>query len=164
LLDLKQSEISALSNASFAFAVGTLPRSNRMLLVLTAQGAAGNESVNQGTFTLLRSHIMAGLEEWEPAALLLDFRELNYSWGDQMHRVLETADRWHSFASSMQPILKVFDEQAPQRFPQAIVVSEKCRDGLESLVSGEMMLDPGGCLFSEIESAAAMLDSLLVRG
>jgi hypothetical protein len=85
--------------------------------------------------------IVAGLEAWRPEALILDLRQLRYSWGDEMHDTLAAASGW-----------------CGRSFPTAVVASGLNREALTSLVIQEMGGDPRKLLFESIEDAVAAVD------
>jgi hypothetical protein len=63
----------------------------------------------------------AAREAWWSYSTILDFRELEYRWGDNMSWVLRIA----------------WDPGIRLHWPLAIVVSDKCRDALRSLLREE---------------------------
>lgn len=67
---------------------------------------------------------MHGLAAIEPWCLILDFRELDYKWGNTLLLVFDHVSRFMDDA-----------EEPTMRFPIAVVTSEKCRDAFLSLVT-----------------------------
>ncbi len=82
------------------------------------------------------------LESEHPAALILELRELKYSWGDEMARTLSVPSTWFG-----------------GEFPVAVVTSELNQAGLTSLVRDEMSSDPAEWLTNSEEEAIALLES-----
>ena len=69
------------------------------------------------------------IERHAPQALILDLRELDYRWGDDIARIME-----------------------PRNIPVAIVVSPRCAAGLESLADA-LGLEACNILFASPEAA-----------
>ena len=69
------------------------------------------------------------IERHAPQALILDLRELDYRWGDDIARIME-----------------------PRNIPVAIVVSPRCAAGLESLADA-LGLEAFNVLFASPEAA-----------
>jgi hypothetical protein len=156
-LHLQECALSDLGELGHRFARGPLPRSQHPLLVVRLEGTASNQTAQ--IFDLAAATVMAGLEAWQPWALILDLRALAYTWGDRMQNVLAVAQYWYE---PHRPVRRAFGgEEVPMEFPLAVVVSDLNRDGLESLVRDEMHLDPRTLLFDSQEVAARVLDQAL---
>lgn len=155
-LNLQDCALSDLGTLRYSFARGVLPVSRQPLLVIRLEGTVGNE--NSEAFDLASALVMAGLEAWQPWAVILDLRALAYSWGDEMENVLNVSQRWYL---PLRPLRRAFaGSRLPERFPQAVLVSDLCRDGLSSLLS-YMNLNPDDILFESTEDAAGVLDQAL---
>jgi hypothetical protein len=155
-LDLQPCSLSDLGELGHGFARATLP-SGHPLLVIRLEGTASNKT--DATFDLAAAIVMAGLEAWQPWALILDLRGLDYSWGDRMQNVLDAAQRWYE---PLYPLRRAFGgERLSERFPLALLTSELCRDGLASLLRDEMHLEASALLFESLDEAAVALDLTL---
>ena len=91
---------------------------------------------------------------WRPAAIILDFRELFYKWGDTMEYLFQTP-----YPST--ELQKIFEGDSKTPFPIVAVISDKCRSGMTSLVRQEMASDPSTILFETIEEAVAAIEARL---
>ncbi len=157
-LDLKDCTLSDLGQLDYGYARGSLPLSTHPLLVVRLAGVLTNES--NEIFDLAAAIIMAGMEAWQPWALILDLRGLDYSWGDWMQNVLAAAQHWHE---PVQPVRNAFGGGlVPKQFPLAVVVSDLNREGLTSLVREQMHREPHDLLYESLEDAVRALDERLV--
>lgn len=84
-------------------------------------GSAGNADADY-----MRAMAEAGIYSTSPTALVLDFSELAYEWGDKIDWVLNTGT----------------DQYGDSFFPMAVVVDDGCADGLQSLIRGMDSEDP----------------------
>lgn len=110
------------------------------VLVVEAKGETGIGSASNADATYITAMAVAGLISWSPSALIFDFRELTYEWGDQFLNTLSAGD----FA------------RTGSALPTAVVVSGKCRAGFESLISDEMFdEDPSDWLFESVPEATS---------
>jgi hypothetical protein len=156
-LDLRDCALSDLGKVDYRFAVGELPVTKQPLLAIRFAGVASNAS--DGVFALMSAIVMAGLEAWEPWALILDLQGLEYAWGDLMQNVLSAPQRWYE---PLYPLRLAFGgDKVPKQFPLAVVVSDLNRDGLVSLVRSEMRGQPADLLRESIDEAAQALDAAL---
>lgn len=81
--------------------------------------------------------VRAGYEGFPPDALVIDCSDLKYEWGDEMTGVLCVGQDYYVNAE----------------FPTTVVVSDRCRDGLTSLVRDELDKDPKQWLFESLREA-----------
>jgi hypothetical protein len=107
------------------------------ILVVKFSGQCGFGSQSNGDCLFMEAMVQAGLAAFDASALVLDLSELGYEWGDMMTDVL-CAGEGHL---------------ADAAFPTAVVVSDKNRAGLTSLVEREMQSNAVGWLFDTIENA-----------
>jgi len=149
-LRLEPCTLAELGSLAYTFSRGAI--GEKALLVAHLSGELSNDV--SSAFGLASAIIMAGLEAWQPSALILDFRGLVYEWGDQMESVLLAAERW---SEGTWPV----GDGAPAQFPMAVVVSEHNRQGLESLLTAMMDLEPRALLFDSIDAAAGALEGQL---
>lgn len=107
------------------------------ILVVRFEGTCGYGSGSNGDCVYMAAMTQAGLTAFEPLALVLDMRGLSYEWGDMMGHVLAAGS----------------DQYVDAPFPTAVVVSDRCREGLTSLVQDEMDEEPEEWLFESLELA-----------
>jgi hypothetical protein len=154
---LRSVALAELGDVEPAYALGEVSDGGLPLLVVRLRGAGSHQDPDP--FDLAAALVMAGLEAWQPWAVILDLREFQYRWGDRMQNVLWAPQRWYE---PVHPLRGVFTGgKVPKEFPVAVVVSDLNRDGLESLVRDEMKADPGTWLFESVEAAAAALGERL---
>jgi hypothetical protein len=79
-----------------------------------------------------------------PAGVILDFRELEYSWGDEMGRTLS-----------------ITDPSTGGQMPLVIVVSDLNRAGMTSLLRDELSLEPAEFLVSSEDEAYHLIEPQL---
>lgn len=139
-------EISKLSEIKAVFAHAELldPRSTVMLATL--RGHAFN-SHGQSSFRHIIALMAANMVAIEPDAVILDFRELKYEWGDEMAGIL--------FYCSNHPI------ETGEKIPVAVITSQLNLDGLTSLVTDEMDERLEDWLFTDFDSAIKSLQKRL---
>ena len=65
-----------------------------------------------------------GLAAIDPYGLILDFRELEYRWGNTLLLVFEYVSRFMDY-----------EEESEPKFPIVVVTSDKCTDAFLSLVT-----------------------------
>lgn len=102
-------------------------------LVVTFTGVYGVGSAGNSDAAFMRAVIARGLQATTPAAVVLDLRELDYRWGDMMASVLNDA--------------------VVGRVNPAVVVSDRCRAALTTLVADELGEDPATWLFDDLDDA-----------
>lgn len=134
--DIVAKSLQELSAASCEFGTCALPSAKfAECLVVAFSGAAGNSHEHVGTFRYMRAMIAAGIAAWDPATVVLDLTNLWYEWGDEMGEVLGTVP-----------------------LPVAVVISERNREGLTSLVEAELFDRPRDWLFDTFADALAACD------
>lgn len=99
-------------------------------------GSAGNPDA-----AYMRAVVTSAAAAWDSVGVVLDLRELEYSWGNALMSVVQAAEYLHQS-----------DDDNP--FPVRIVVSDKCRDGLVSLFE-DMGDEESGWLHDTIDEAVA---------
>ena len=90
----------------------------------------------------------AALAAYEPMALILDLSGLHYEWGDDMDQVLSAGESTYVDGS----------------FPMALVVGDKCREGLRTLCHGinsTERLESLGWAHSDLDAAWSYIDRVL---
>ena len=105
---------------------------NRILMV-TFQGVYGHGSHGSLDAHFMKAVIHFGRESFTPMGIILDFRQLDYQWGDEMGLPIDAAH-----VRCVRP---------------TILISDLCREGMTSFVRAEMFSEPETWLFEDIESA-----------
>lgn len=146
-----------LSPLQHRYCQGVLPRSKHPVLKVNLIGKAGNEREHHGSFAVACARIVAGLEAWQPFALILDLTELRYEWGDEMQNVLTSAQGWYEPIHALRQVFA--GGRLPETFPTAVVTSANNRAGLESLVNAEP--DIAVVLCDSTNQAVLALDNTL---
>jgi len=100
------------------------------------QGAGGD-----GDATFMRANTRAALSAWPSFGLVLDFRELEYKFGDMMASVLSCAE----------------DQWVDAEFPVRIIVSDRCREGIQSLVEDELFQVASQWVSESVEQALSSI-------
>ena len=120
------------------------PEEGEGILVIKFEGVADNDAEFFGGYNYMLAMIGAGKSVWESGGLILDFTELEYSWGDNMSSVIGIAregGEWHE-----------------EEMPLAIAVSSKCSEGMISLINVEMGLKHENYLSNGLEEAFKLLE------
>jgi hypothetical protein len=90
-------------------------------LVIQFQGIYKAGAAGSGDALYIVSAIEAARRAWWAPSTVVDFRELEYTWGDEMEWVAEIG----------------WDRVTRIQAPLAIVISDKCRKALKSLLEAE---------------------------
>jgi hypothetical protein len=155
---LQPCALSDLGQVKHSYSRGRLLDSKQPVLAIRIEGDA--DSPNESVFDLAAAIIMAGLEAWQPWAVVLDLRAFKYSWGDEMQNALSAPQRWYGTVS---PVRAAFSgDKLPTEIPLAVIVSELNRDGLASLLREQMHEDPSALLYESIDDAFGALDKRLL--
>lgn len=116
----------------------------KKIAIATFRGEAAATHELLHVFSAIDARIAALLDEKRPDALILNFRELKYNWGDEMARTLSDAS-WRD----------------GDEFPIAIVASDLNRVGLTSLLQDEMDCEVSTWLSDSEDGAIALLQTKL---
>lgn len=122
---------------------------NIPVLVASFAGDYGVGSKGNGDGVFIAAETLRGLVAFDPCAVILDFREMRYSWGNTLFHVFQT-------------VAQYMDEPGEPAFPVFAVTSELCRDALLGLMGGEgpwHFDDMDTALTAATAAAAAWLDS-----
>lgn len=111
--------------------------------VVQFRGIAENSHERCHIYGAMDDVLTRFLNSERPAGLILDLRELEYWWGDQMAQTLALV---HVDA----PAAKV-----------VVIVSDSNRQGMTSLVRDELFCDPSRWLVDDDEQAKALMQSIL---
>lgn len=141
-MDIETFELTDGTNVTVAFSKTRLPTERGSVLIVTVRGRTGIGCGSNGDAAYIEAMARAALCMIQPSALVFDFREFEYEWGDMMAATLGAGDQ----------------QYVDSEFPTAVVVSDLCRKGLTSLVSDEMFAKPDDWLFESLESAVDFVD------
>jgi hypothetical protein len=114
LRKLRLADLSGLRHETFSSDRDPIPE----FLVLRYFGAYRDGSEGRGDALYIVATAEAARKAWYSRCTVLDFRELEYRWGDEMEWV--TSIGWNPVISDHEPL--------------GIVVGEKCRGALKSLL------------------------------
>jgi hypothetical protein len=116
------------------------------VLCVSFEGECGIGSRSNGDVAFMSAQIAAVRKAWDPWALILDLRELTYEWGDMMSGVFSTP--------------KIFDLLGKHEFssPLAVVISDRNREGLTSLIREIQNADPAEVLFESLDEAVSSIE------
>ena len=138
MMQLKERKLEELSNLTYKIFTCPFKEKSYLDAIVVAFygeygfGSAGNEDAH-----FMTAIIKAALAAWVPQALIIDLRQMTYEWGDLIARAIDAgAGQYYD---------------AP--FPTAIVISDRNREGLTSLISQELFADPEKWLFDSLETA-----------
>jgi hypothetical protein len=111
-------------------------------LVMKFTGVYGYGSRGNGDAEYMTAVTRAAISFTDPFALIFDFSQLSYEWGDMMGKVLSSSyDRWEN------------DEM-----PIAIVVSDLCETAIKSLLTDDLLMEDLSLIHHSLESALAYVD------
>lgn len=151
-------KLTDLSGVTSEYATGVLSQGH-LVLVVHLTGTIENRRTTDD-YAFAAASIIAGLEAWQPWALVIDLSRASYSWGDGMENVLSVSQRW------AEPIMRsrsiFIGDSLPSQFPTAVVTSGLNEGGLTTLVSEQMNMSPSKLLFPSVEAAVAALDKCLL--
>ncbi len=134
-------QLSDLSTLQYSFSQPEAnARSDRTrILCVTFQGVYGYGSAGNSDARFMKAVVHLGCEAFDPKGIVLDFRQLDYQWGDEMAFPIEAAH---------------VDWVRP-----AILISDLCRQGMTSFVQAELFSNPEIWLFGDIESALRRVEA-----
>ena len=102
------------------------------------KGSAGN---NHATF--ITKNVICGIIEFNPDAIILDFRELAYTWGNSILDVFTQI----SFLKNSE------NTENDPSFPVSLIVSEKSKNGFLSLLTPTNSNELPNWMFENIDKA-----------
>lgn len=111
-------DLSALTHEVYGLAE---EGSEALICVVAFQGDYGVGSEGARDAAYMRGAAMASISAWHTACLVLDLRELGYSWGGELLTVIQAP---HEFA----------DEDDDNVFPVLVVAGEHNHQALRSLL------------------------------
>ena len=114
------------------------------VLVMKFSGVYGDGSGGNGDANYMSSMTLAALSFTDPFGLIFDFTHLSYDLGDMMTNVIFVGEnRWVN-----------------DKFPLAIIVSDKCEVAITSLLRQEHSMEDLSLLHESLDSALSYIDSL----
>ncbi len=115
---------------------------NVSVLVVTFAGEYPDGSLGNKRADYMKAVAVYGLASFDPDAVVLDFRDLSYRWGNSLLGVFQVISQFCD------------QEREPDEpyFPVAIAASEKCMPGLSSLLVPADMDKPEN-LFENLDAA-----------
>jgi hypothetical protein len=116
-------------------------------LVMKFIGTYGYGSSGNGDARYMIAVTKAAIEYSDPDALIFDFSQLRYAWGDMLGAVLTEGYRLWG------------DEDVPH----AIVVSDLCEPAIRSLLSDDLLLEASDFVLRDLHDAVNQVDRILVR-
>lgn len=116
-------------------------------LVMKFIGTYGYGSGGNGDARYMIAVTKAAIEYSDPDALIFDFSQLRYAWGDMLEAVLSAGYRLWG------------DEDVPH----AIVVSDLCEPAIRSLLSDDLLLEGSDFLLRDLHDAVRHVDRIAVR-
>lgn len=108
---------------------------SREFLVIRYEGVYRDGAPGKRDALYIVAAAEAARKAWWAPCTILDFRELQYRWGDEMEWIASIG----------------WDRVTRCQAPLAIVVSDKCRPALQSLLEGEF----GRCCVETLDQAFA---------
>jgi hypothetical protein len=146
--------LADLSGITHSYHIAPSGEPGRVALIIRFTGQYGVGCKGNGDAVYMRAVASAGLEPWHPNRSVFDFRELEYVWGDMLDSVLRTGQ---GRVSVMELLAsgKISDSKNMQAMdiPTAVVVSDKCRKAVTSLLVEEMLEELTKWLFDSLEAA-----------
>ena len=100
---------------------------------------------------------IAGAKIWLSSAIILDFRELSYKWGDTMQCLFQSP-----YPKPSSPLEKIF-AGPEKKFHIVAVTSPLNQKGLTSLIQSEMGKNPSKLLFDSLETAVKSIETELLK-
>ncbi len=135
-------DISTFSDINATFASAENADTHSTVLLAAFDGHAFS-SHGQSSFRHIEALTAGNMVAIEPDAVILDFTNLKYDWGDEMAGVL--------FYCSNHPI------ETGLKIPVAVVTSDLNLDGLTSLVRDEMLECTTDWLFADLNAAISSI-------
>jgi hypothetical protein len=111
---------------------------NPVVLVLAFRRTYGEGTLGNGDADYMRVTTQAALSLWDVHAVVFDLRGLRYRWGNGI---------WAVFGRGI-------PSSGAERYPQALVVSNLCRDGFSTYAG---LVPP---MFDSLDAAIAHLSPL----
>ena len=144
-------KLADLSLITSAYQICPLPSCGyRKILSVSFNGVCGHGHKSNADVIYLCAIIAAGLQAWQPCALILDLQELSYEWGDMMSMVFGLHSRMNIFGKQIS-------------YPSVALISDRNRKGLTSLVKKEMFKNPEDFLFESLGDAIIQIEKQVAK-
>lgn len=142
-MKLTERKLGELSDLKYKTFICSFPKRTHLKAVVVAfKGEYGYGSKGNGDAYFMTAIIKAALAAWTPSALVIDLRKMSYEWGDLIAMAFAAGEGQYIDAS----------------FPTAVIISERNREGLTSLIREEMFCEPSDWLFDTIEEAMGAVE------
>ena len=151
--------LADLSRIAHSYHIAPSDGPGRAALIIRFVGQYGVGCKGNGDAAYMNAVASAGLAAWNPNRLILDFRELEYVWGDMLTSVLCVGDGRVRYLELLGSGIADPKDMQPGNIPTAVVISDKCREGITSLLVQEMREDPAKWLFGSLEGALAAVSN-----
>jgi hypothetical protein len=92
------------------------------VLIAAFHGQYGHGSAGNGDAAFMNANVLAGLAAYRPLCVILDLREMSYTWGN-------------SLLNLFQDVETLRGDGGPIPFPILVVTSDLCRDAILTLFS-----------------------------
>ena len=113
------------------------------VLIISFHGKYPDGSLGKNHAKYISRKTISGVIEFDPDAIILDFRELEYHWGNNILDVFE----YISFLKDSE------NTDKDPNFPVSILVSEKSKNGFMSLLIPTSSTTPPNWIFEDINKA-----------
>ena len=151
--------LSELSKITHSFHIITTSGGHGVdALIIKFVGSYGVGCKGNGDACYMRAVASAGLEAWHTGVLVFDFSELDYVWGDMLSTVLSVGK------GKVRALERLFlgktsdiSDLKPSDIPTLVVVSDRCRKAVRSLLVAEMSEDPVGWMFDSLQTAISAI-------
>ena len=114
-------------------------------LVAEFRGECGYGSGSNADAAFMAGIVKAAQEAWPASALILDWRQLEYEWGDEIGKPIDAFGTCRVDGKNISA-------------PTAVIISDLNRVGLTSLVKQEMGGNTDELLFNSLEEALVAVD------
>lgn len=115
---------------------------NLHILILSVKGVYPEGSLGNPYGEYIAQQALCGLVMFDPECLILDFRDMEYTWGNTLALVYQNIDEMKNV--EMEP------DEPP--FPVLTVISDKCKTAFLSLVTPTGAELPEG-IYSDLDEA-----------
>ena len=138
------------------YTIHTIPLGAKMdgdhILVVGFEGDFGVGCSGNDNGDYMAMIVKSACMSWPARGVILDFRKLNYVWGDMLDASIFAP--YHPTKIFVDEVSRLAAEKkgakySQKKFPTAILVSDKCREGVSSLL-GEKPTVP---LFDSLDEA-----------
>jgi hypothetical protein len=153
-IPVKPFEIRPENTISHEFLRAQLPLSGNDALIVAFSGEYGIGSRGNVDGEYMAAMVSAALSFTSPWCLVYDFSELNYEWGDMMHKVLCAGDGYWNVPATADD-----EGWSNRQIDYAIVVSDRCEQAVMSLLTQEMEIEDLSVVHRDLQSALHALDT-----